>query len=74
MSNELDKCSMERDRYKVLVEQLKSKKLVTLPNNEIGNMYRFTPTNTISGGDMLAKTRDQNNILKLEVSKITFSL
>lgn len=69
MSKELDKCSMERDRYKVLVEQLKSKKLVTLPNHEIGNMYRFTPTNTISGGDMLAKTRDQNNMLKLEVSK-----
>lgn len=68
MNNELDKCSMERDRYKVLVEQLKSKKTVTLPNHDYDNVYRFTPTNTISGGDMLAKTRDQNNMLKLEVS------
>ncbi|XP_026318994.1 coiled-coil domain-containing protein 149 isoform X2 [Hyposmocoma kahamanoa] len=74
MSNELDKCSMERDRYKVLVEQLKSKKLITLPNYDIGNMYRFTPTNTISGGDMLAKTRDQNNMLKLEVETLRSKL
>lgn len=65
MSKELDKCSMERDRFKLLVEQLESKK--PLLRNENTNVYRFTPTNTISGSDLLTKTRDQNNVLKLEV-------
>lgn len=68
MSNELDKCSMERDRYKLLVEQLKCKKVSPLRSNELnGTSYRLTPTNTISNGDILAKTRDHNNLLKLEV-------
>lgn len=72
MSKELDKCSMERDRYKVLVEQLKCKKTVALNDHQNNsNIYRFTPTNTISGGDMLAKTQDQNNMLKLEVTEIS---
>lgn len=65
MSKELDKCSMERDRYKVLVEQLKCKKPVTQTKNP-PNWYNYNPT-IISGGEMLAKTRDHNNMLKLEV-------
>ncbi|KAJ0183258.1 hypothetical protein K1T71_001234 [Dendrolimus kikuchii] len=69
MSKELDKCSMERDRFKLLVEQLKSKKLPFRSENT-NNIYRFTPTNTISGSDMLTKTRDHNNILKLEVEML----
>lgn len=69
MNRELDKCSMERDRYKVLVEQLTCKKTAPVkssldPNNVA---YRLTPTNTIRGGEMLAKTQDLNNMLKLEV-------
>ncbi|XP_026748817.2 coiled-coil domain-containing protein 149 [Galleria mellonella] len=74
MSKELDKCSMERDRYKVLVEQLKCKKLIVSHNECSDNVYRFTPTNTISGGDMLAKTRDHNNMLKLEVEMLRSKL
>ena len=73
MGKELDKCSMERDRYKLLVEQFKSKKSSTIENGGC-DLYKFTPTNTISGGDMLAKTRDQNNLLKLEVSFLTLLL
>lgn len=69
LSKELDKCSMERDRYKLLVEQLKCKKTTPLKNHNISsNSYRFTPTNTISNGDILTKTRDHNYLLKLEVS------
>lgn len=67
MTRELDKCGMERDRYKVLVEQLKCKKPVLHSQDTNNSKYKFTPTNTISGGDMLAKTRDHNNMLKLEV-------
>lgn len=67
MSKELDKCSMERDRYKLLVEQLKCKK-ITDSQPENNGVYRFMPTNTISGGDLLTKTRDHNTILKLEVT------
>ncbi|KAM3965013.1 coiled-coil domain-containing protein 149 [Aphomia sociella] len=70
MSKELDKCSMERDRYKVLVEQLKCKKPVVSHHESNDCVYRFTPTNTISGGDMLTKTRDHNNMLKLEVEML----
>ncbi|XP_059057214.1 coiled-coil domain-containing protein 149 [Achroia grisella] len=70
MSKELDKCSMERDRYKLLVEQLKCKKIAVNQHEYNDNVYRFTPTNTISGGDMLAKTRDHNNMLKLEVEML----
>lgn len=33
MSRELDKCSMERDRFKVLVEQLMCKKTVPLKSS-----------------------------------------
>lgn len=65
MSKELDKCSMERDRYKILVEQLQCKKSVSICVQD--NNYRFTQTNTISGGEILARTRDHNNMLKLEV-------
>ncbi|KAG6448861.1 hypothetical protein O3G_MSEX005724 [Manduca sexta] len=71
MNKELDKCSMERDRYKILVEQLKYKESVSIKRQDSNNgIYKFTPTNTISGGDMLAKTRDQNNMLKLEVEML----
>ncbi|XP_049872241.1 coiled-coil domain-containing protein 149 [Pectinophora gossypiella] len=72
MSRELDKCSMERDRYKVLVEQLKCKQTQPLQHQE--NVYRFTPTHTISGGEMLAKTRDQNSMLKVEVETLRSKL
>lgn len=72
MNSELDKCSMERDRYKLLVEQLKYKKSPSQFFDHEDSLYRFMPTNNISGGDMLAKTRDQNNMLKLEVSNIYF--
>ncbi|KAL4713180.1 hypothetical protein ACJJTC_018825 [Scirpophaga incertulas] len=74
MSRELDKCSMERDRYKVLVEQMKNKKPVLVAQDLKNNIYNFTPTNTVSSGDMLAKTRDQNNILKLEVETLRSKL
>ncbi|XP_060801501.1 coiled-coil domain-containing protein 149 isoform X2 [Amyelois transitella] len=73
MSKELDKCSMERDRYKVLVEQLKCKKPI-VTQQENNSVYRFTPTNTISGGDMLTKTRDHNTMLKLEVEMLRSKL
>ncbi|CAD0201805.1 unnamed protein product [Chrysodeixis includens] len=76
MNRELDKCSMERDRYKVLVEQLTCKKTAPVkssldPNNVA---YRLTPTNTIRGGEMLAKTQDLNNMLKLEVETLKSKL
>ncbi|KOB66132.1 Uncharacterized protein OBRU01_21678, partial [Operophtera brumata] len=75
MSKELDKCSMERDRYKLLVEQLKCKTTTPLKNHDVSsNTYRFTPTNTISNGDILAKTRDHNNLLKLEVETLRSKL
>ncbi|XP_063826709.1 coiled-coil domain-containing protein 149 [Ostrinia nubilalis] len=74
MSRELDKCSMERDRYKVLVEQFKCKKPVLHSQDSNYSKYKFTPTNTISGGDMLAKTRDHNNMLKLEVETLRSKL
>ncbi|XP_075975177.1 coiled-coil domain-containing protein 149-like [Anticarsia gemmatalis] len=76
MSRELDKSSMERDRYKVLVEQLMCKKTVPLrSSSESSNtVYRLTPTNTISGGEMLAKTQDHNNMLKLEVETLKSKL
>lgn len=72
MSRELDKSSMERDRYKLLVEQLMCKKTVPLKSSSdsYNIAYRLTPTNTISGGEMLAKTQDHNNMLKLEVNHI----
>lgn len=66
MSNELDKCCMERDRYKMLVEQLKCKKHMQHNNN----LDRFAPTNTISGSEILARTKESNNMLKLEVCNI----
>lgn len=68
MSKELDKCSMERDRYKVLVEQLKCKNFVPIKSQDNdSSIYQFTPTNTISCSDILAKTREHNDMLKLEV-------
>ncbi|KPJ19851.1 Coiled-coil domain-containing protein 149-B [Papilio machaon] len=73
MSKELDKCSMERDRYKILVEQLQSKKSVSICIQD-NNNYRFTQTNTISGGEILARTRDHNNMLKLEVETLRSKL
>lgn len=60
---------MERDKYKVLVEHLKSKKVVSSKIAENNNAYRFTPTNTISNGDMFAQTKDHNNMLKVEVNE-----
>ncbi|XP_004932656.1 coiled-coil domain-containing protein 149 isoform X1 [Bombyx mori] len=74
MSKELDKCSMERDKYKVLVEHLKSKKVVSSKIAENNNAYRFTPTNTISNGDMFAQTKDHNNMLKVEVEMLRSKL
>nr|XP_021197211.2 coiled-coil domain-containing protein 149 [Helicoverpa armigera] len=76
MSRELDKCSMERDRFKVLVEQLMCKKTVPMKSSPNSNniAYRLTPTNTISGGEMLAKTQDHNNMLKLEVEALRSKL
>lgn len=76
MSRELDKSSMERDRYKVLVEQLMCKKTVPMRSSSACNniAYRLTPTNTISGGEMLAKTQDLNNMLKLEVETLKSKL
>ncbi|XP_072932663.1 coiled-coil domain-containing protein 149 isoform X1 [Epargyreus clarus] len=71
MSRELDKCSMERDRYKILVEQLKCQKS-TVPCNS--NNYKFAPTNSISGSEILAKTRDHNNMLKLEMETLRSQL
>lgn len=72
MSKELDKCSMERDRYRVLVEQSKSKSLALHDNTN--NQYRFTLTNTISSSELLVKTTDQNNLLKIEVISIIYLL
>ncbi|XP_041979745.1 coiled-coil domain-containing protein 149 isoform X2 [Aricia agestis] len=71
MSKELDKCSMERDRYRLLVEQIQSKKVVF---KEPNNFNRFTPTNTISGSEILAKTKDHNNALKIEVESLRSKL
>lgn len=76
MSRELDKSSMERDRYKLLVEQLMSTKTISLKSyaDSSSIAYRLTPTNTISGGEMLAKTQDHNNMLKLEVETLRSKL
>lgn len=63
MSKELDKCSMERDKYKILVEQLKYKKNL---QNKTNSWDGFTPTN-ISGSEILARTKEHNNMLKVEV-------
>lgn len=62
MSRELDKCCMERDRYKTLVEQLKCSKILIEDSTN-----KYAPTNTISGGEILAKTKEHNNVLKIEV-------
>ncbi|CAG9787797.1 unnamed protein product [Diatraea saccharalis] len=74
MSKELDKCNMERDKYKVLVEQLKCKKPTLSHRDTNKSLYNFTPTNTVSSGDMLAKTRDQNSKLTLEVETLRSQL
>ncbi|XP_038213951.1 coiled-coil domain-containing protein 149 [Zerene cesonia] len=71
MSKELDKCCMERDKYKILVEQLKSKKDVM---HDLDMPDRYAPTNTISGGEILAKIKEHNNILKLEVETLRSKL
>ncbi|XP_068634036.1 coiled-coil domain-containing protein 149 isoform X2 [Battus philenor] len=71
MSKELDKCSMDRDRYRILVEQLQCKKNMSV---YVQDNYRFIPNNTISGGEILAKTRDDNNMLKLEVETLQCKL
>ncbi|CAH2241723.1 coiled-coil domain-containing protein 149 [Pararge aegeria] len=71
MSKELDKCSMERDRFKILVEQLKCKKVLQENTN---SWDRFAPTNTISGSEILAKTKEHNNMLKLEVEMLRSNL
>lgn len=65
MGKELDKCGMERDKYKLLVEQMKCVR--STPSQENNSVYRLTPTYTESGGELLAKTRDLNDSLKLEV-------
>ncbi|CAG4930088.1 unnamed protein product [Colias eurytheme] len=75
MGKELDKCCMERDKYKILVEQLKSKKDVMHDLDYKINMPdRYAPTNTISGGEILAKIKEHNNILKLEVETLRSKL
>ncbi|CAB3254726.1 unnamed protein product [Arctia plantaginis] len=76
MSRELDKSSMERDRYKLLVEQLTSKRAAPLKSSPAysNTAYRLTPTNTISGVEMLAKTQEHNNMLKLEVESLKSKL
>ncbi|XP_046978240.1 coiled-coil domain-containing protein 149 [Vanessa cardui] len=71
MTKELDKCSMERDRYKLLVEQLKCKKSV---QDNTNTHDRFAPTNTISGSEILARTKEQNNLLKLEIETLKSKL
>ncbi|XP_045769610.1 coiled-coil domain-containing protein 149 [Maniola jurtina] len=71
MNKELDKCCMERDRYKILVEQLKCRKIVQEHTN---NWDRFAPTNTISGSEILARTKEHNNMLKLEVETLRSKL
>ncbi|CAK1585364.1 unnamed protein product [Parnassius mnemosyne] len=73
MNKELDKCSMERDRYKTLVEQLQCKKTMSICLQD-NNNFRFTPINTITGGEILAKTRDNNIMLKLEVETLRSKL
>ncbi|CAG5028400.1 unnamed protein product [Parnassius apollo] len=73
MNKELDKCSMERDRYKTLVEQLQCKKTMSICLQD-NNNFRFTPINTITGGEILAKTRDNNIMLNLEVETLRSKL
>ncbi|CAK1555339.1 unnamed protein product [Leptosia nina] len=71
MSRELDKCCMDRDKYKTLVEQMKCKK-VDIDNIPSSNKY--APTNTISGGEIVAKTKEHNTMLKLEVETLQSKL
>lgn len=70
MNKELDKCSMERDRFKVLVEQLKCHRN-RLHHQDDKIMYRGS-NQSISGGELLANTREQNNMLKVEVSRVLY--
>ncbi|XP_073955636.1 coiled-coil domain-containing protein 149 [Choristoneura fumiferana] len=72
MGKELDKCSMERDKYKLLVEQMKSVR--STPSQENNSVYRLTPSYTESGGELLAKTRELNDSLKLEVETLKSKL
>ncbi|CAH4033807.1 unnamed protein product [Pieris brassicae] len=72
MSKELDKSCMERDKFKTLVEQLKCSKIVIKDTMHVINKY--APTNTISGGEILAKTKEHNNMLKLEVETLRSKL
>ncbi|XP_022115098.2 coiled-coil domain-containing protein 149 [Pieris rapae] len=72
MSKELDKSCMERDRFKTLVEQLKCSKIVLKDTMQVINKY--APTNTISGSEILAKTKEHNNMLKLEVETLRSKL
>lgn len=64
MNKELDKCSMERDRYKMLVQQLQHKESSSVCLN---NNYRLILTNDKSGKEILATTRDHNCVLELKV-------
>ncbi|VVC94054.1 unnamed protein product [Leptidea sinapis] len=73
MSKQLDKCSMERDRYKSLVEQMNNKNSINEENN-MNCVYKYAPTNMISGGEILAKAKEHNNTLKLEVEKLKSKL
>ncbi|GBP81816.1 Coiled-coil domain-containing protein 149 [Eumeta japonica] len=74
MSRELDKCSMERDRFRLLVEQFKLKKNVISHNYDGLYPYQLTTNKTVSGGELLAFTREENNILKLEVESLRTKL
>lgn len=74
MSKELDKCHMERDRYRVLVDQIKNKNVVPTLDFYNINMYKQSHHNSMSAGDMLAKTREQNSLLRLEVESLRSKL
>lgn len=67
MGKELDKCRMERDRYKVFVEQLRNRNYGLKSEGFSVNIFTQSHNNIISGHELLAKTKEQNNILKIEV-------
>ncbi|CAH2047103.1 unnamed protein product, partial [Iphiclides podalirius] len=68
MNMELDKCNMERDKYKMLVEQLQHKEPSSGGMNH--NICRFTLTNDISANEILTSTRDHNCELKVKIETL----
>lgn len=74
MSKQLDKFVVERDYYKLLTEQVRLR-YPLVHKSEIDPKTFFSgsdSTNNLSGAQLLANTREQNKLLAIEVTIISF--